>query len=73
MASMKYREDQILKLKELFQATQKALQLGNSYYEEANSLHQQCKSNCEKLDAATVKLEQIQKELDKQLQVTLNI
>jgi hypothetical protein len=62
-------EDQLSRLKELVANSQKAIQLSNNYSEEANMLYQQCKINCDKLDAAFQKMEVIHREVLKQFQV----
>eukprot|EP01114_Cavostelium_apophysatum_P006790 TRINITY_DN1826_c0_g1_i1.p1 TRINITY_DN1826_c0_g1~~TRINITY_DN1826_c0_g1_i1.p1 ORF type:complete len:455 (-),score=103.49 TRINITY_DN1826_c0_g1_i1:121-1485(-) len=64
-----YSEQQIGRLKELLATSQKALLLGNSYYEQANNLYQICKTNCSKIDAAQSRFELIDNELNKQLQL----
>ena len=69
METRKYREDQIAKLRDLLRETTKAIQLGDTYFREANDAYQKSKSTCDKLEAASLNLGQILKEQEKQVQV----
>lgn len=70
--SRQYTEQQIQRLKELLNASQKALKLANAYYEQANSSYQACTASAQKLESAQMKFELLSTELSKQIQVLSN-
>lgn len=67
--SRQYSEQQQQRLKELLNASQKALKLANTYYEQANSSYQSCNVSAQKLESAQLKFELVSSELSKQIQV----
>ncbi len=69
MDAKAFNSEHITRLKELLATSQKSMQLGTKYFEEANAVYSQCKSNCDKIDVAFNKLEQINFELNKQFMV----
>jgi len=68
-----YTESQIEKLRELLVASQKALKLGNNYYDQAKQSYELCKKNGGKLDSQHATLELVGGELQKQIQLVVQL
>jgi len=73
MSERKYTEVQLARLKDLLTQSHRALQIGTSYYDQANESAEFGKANCAKFDSAHAKLELVSRELTKQLQLIAHL